>query len=163
MRFDRKGQAAMEFLMTYGWAILAALIAIGVLVAFGVFSATNLSPDVATVTAPWGVRGWAATETADTVSLEYTFNGGSSTYIVNSYLTGAQVDGSSINCADGTIPLACDAAGEVLPGETCTVTYVCDPIAQGQVLSGDLEVVYRNAGSSLNQVSAGSISTTVQA
>lgn len=27
----RKGQAAMEFLMTYGWAILAAVIVIGVL------------------------------------------------------------------------------------------------------------------------------------
>jgi len=26
-----KGQAAMEFLMTYGWAILAAIIVIGIL------------------------------------------------------------------------------------------------------------------------------------
>ena len=34
----KKGQAAMEFLMTYGWAILAALIAIGVLVYFKVFT-----------------------------------------------------------------------------------------------------------------------------
>ena len=29
---NKKGQAAMEFLMTYGWAILAAIIVIGVLV-----------------------------------------------------------------------------------------------------------------------------------
>ena len=28
---DKKGQAAMEFLMTYGWAILAAVIVVGVL------------------------------------------------------------------------------------------------------------------------------------
>jgi len=27
----KRGQAAMEFLMTYGWAILAAIIVIGVL------------------------------------------------------------------------------------------------------------------------------------
>ena len=32
-----KGQAAMEFLMTYGWAILVVLLAIGALAAFGVF------------------------------------------------------------------------------------------------------------------------------
>ncbi len=36
--FSRKGQAAMEFLMTYGWAILAAIVAIGTLTYFGVIS-----------------------------------------------------------------------------------------------------------------------------
>ncbi|MBW2974548.1 hypothetical protein KY366_02420 [Candidatus Woesearchaeota archaeon] len=34
----KKGQAAMEFLMTYGWAILVVLVAIGALAYFGVFS-----------------------------------------------------------------------------------------------------------------------------
>ena len=37
----KKGQAAMEFLMTYGWAILVVLVAIGALAYFGV-----LSPDM---------------------------------------------------------------------------------------------------------------------
>lgn len=36
MRSNKKGQAAMEFLMTYGWAILIAIIAIAALIAFGV-------------------------------------------------------------------------------------------------------------------------------
>lgn len=36
-KFKKKGQAGMEFFMTYGWAIMAALIAIGVLAYFGVF------------------------------------------------------------------------------------------------------------------------------
>jgi uncharacterized protein (UPF0333 family) len=35
---SKKGQAAMEFLMTYGWAILIAIIAIAALIAFGVLS-----------------------------------------------------------------------------------------------------------------------------
>lgn len=35
---SRKGQAAMEFLMTYGWAILIAIIAIAALIAFGVLN-----------------------------------------------------------------------------------------------------------------------------
>ena len=38
MRFNKKGQAAMEFLMTYGWAILIAIIAIAALIAFGVLN-----------------------------------------------------------------------------------------------------------------------------
>ncbi len=36
-----KGQAAMEFLMTYGWALLIVLVAIGVLATFGVFSGSK--------------------------------------------------------------------------------------------------------------------------
>jgi hypothetical protein len=40
----RKAQAAMEFLMTYGWAILVVLAAIGALAYFGVLSPGNLLP-----------------------------------------------------------------------------------------------------------------------
>ena len=38
MRISGKGQAAMEFLMTYGWAILVVLAAIAALAYFGVLS-----------------------------------------------------------------------------------------------------------------------------
>jgi uncharacterized protein (UPF0333 family) len=36
--FNKKGQAAMEFLMTYGWAILAAVIVIGALGSYFYFN-----------------------------------------------------------------------------------------------------------------------------
>jgi hypothetical protein len=41
----KKGQAAMEFLLTYGWAILAALVVVGALVYFGVLSPQRLAPE----------------------------------------------------------------------------------------------------------------------
>src|SRR3989344_6998129 len=41
----RKGQAAMEFLMTYGWAILVVLIVIGALAYFGVLNPQTLLPE----------------------------------------------------------------------------------------------------------------------
>ena len=41
---QKRGQAAMEFLMTYGWAILAAIIVIGVLAYFGVLSPDKFLP-----------------------------------------------------------------------------------------------------------------------
>ena len=44
----RKGQAAMEFLMTYGWAILVVLIVIGALAYFGVLSPSTLLPEKCT-------------------------------------------------------------------------------------------------------------------
>ena len=49
---NRKGQAAMEFLMTYGWAIIIVLAAIGALAYFGVLSPQKLLPDRTTFQAP---------------------------------------------------------------------------------------------------------------
>jgi len=49
---NRKGQAAMEFLMTYGWAIIIVLAAIGALAYFGVLSPQKLLPDRTVFPAP---------------------------------------------------------------------------------------------------------------
>jgi hypothetical protein len=43
-RSRRRGQAALEFLMTYSWAILVVIIVIGALAYFGVLDPTNLIP-----------------------------------------------------------------------------------------------------------------------
>lgn len=45
----KKGQAAMEFLMTYGWAILVVLIAIGALAYFGVLNPSRFLPESCTI------------------------------------------------------------------------------------------------------------------
>lgn len=41
---NKRGQAALEFLMTYGWAILVVLIAIGALAYFGVLNPKGILP-----------------------------------------------------------------------------------------------------------------------
>ncbi|MCD4759655.1 hypothetical protein K8R33_02115 [archaeon] len=46
---EKKGQAAMEFLMTYGWAILVVLIAIGALAYFGVLNPSKFLPESCTI------------------------------------------------------------------------------------------------------------------
>lgn len=45
----KRGQAALEFLMTYGWAILIVLIAIGALAYFGVLNPQRLLPKSCTL------------------------------------------------------------------------------------------------------------------
>lgn len=44
MKNFKRGQAALEFLTTYGWAFLVILVAIGALSYFGVFDMGNLVP-----------------------------------------------------------------------------------------------------------------------
>jgi len=48
-RRNLKAQAAMEFLMTYGWAILVVLIAIGALAYFGVLNPDRFLPESCTI------------------------------------------------------------------------------------------------------------------
>jgi hypothetical protein len=43
--YARKGQAALEFMMTYGWAILVVLAAIGALSYFGILDPSKFTPD----------------------------------------------------------------------------------------------------------------------
>lgn len=45
METRKRAQAAMEFLMTYGWAILVVLIAIGALAYFGVLNPDKFLPE----------------------------------------------------------------------------------------------------------------------
>lgn len=52
MMKNKKAQAAMEFLMTYGWAILVVLLAIGALAYFGVLDPSRLLPESTTFPAP---------------------------------------------------------------------------------------------------------------
>ena len=45
----KRGQAALEFLMTYGWAILVVLVVIGALAYFGVLNPSTILPEKCTL------------------------------------------------------------------------------------------------------------------
>lgn len=47
---NKRGQAALEFLMTYGWAIMVVLVVIGALSYFGVLNPSALMPERCTLT-----------------------------------------------------------------------------------------------------------------
>ncbi|MFC1768672.1 hypothetical protein ACFLZX_02815 [Nanoarchaeota archaeon] len=67
----KKGQAAMEFLMTYGWAILVVLIAIGALAYFGVLSPDKFLPEKCVIATGSGLfcDEYTASSADDTVTL----------------------------------------------------------------------------------------------
>ncbi|MFP4151114.1 MAG: hypothetical protein ACLFSS_03825 [Candidatus Aenigmatarchaeota archaeon] len=79
----KKGQAAMEYLMTYGWAILAVVIVGGVLYYYGVFEPDV--PDQACPTATVGVDhgDWLIDTDADTLDLVVTNNAGEEINVTN--------------------------------------------------------------------------------
>src|SRR3989344_3193288 len=70
----KKGQAAMEFLMTYGWALLVVLVAIGALAFFGVLNPGQFLPDQCTLFSGLSCTSYFAD--ASTQRLTLTFQNG---------------------------------------------------------------------------------------
>jgi hypothetical protein len=74
----KRAQAAMEFLMTYGWAILVVLVVIGALAYFGVLNPQNLLPDRCEMQQGFYCKDYRLSDGAvDTVS--FTFQNGRGT------------------------------------------------------------------------------------
>jgi uncharacterized protein (UPF0333 family) len=154
----RKGQAAVEFLMTYGWAILAAVIAIGVLAYFGVFSPGKYVTDSAIVTAPFYVNAQNIQADAGAgssgVVLELRNNGGE-----NLNVTSIVVDGSTpdITCTwtGGTV---------VTPSTATSFTATCaSALTDGNTYKGDITINYRKSGSAIDLTSTGTIAGKITA
>ena len=67
---SRKGQAALDFLMTYGWAIALVVIIAAVLFALGIFDVSNFTGSRAAGFSGVAVTGWNM-NAAGTMSLKF--------------------------------------------------------------------------------------------
>jgi len=146
----KKGQAAMEFLMTYGWAILAAIVVIGALALMGVFSPSV--PQVCTVTAPFALGA------GDCKMSE--LDGGISLALRNG--AGEKITVSTIEIAGcGTY----STSTEFEDGEKLSITVPCSltTLAEGDKFSGKVTVNYQRTGAEYPEVSTGQVSGTVAA
>ena len=140
---QKKGQAAMEFLMTYGWAILAAVIAIGVLAYFGVFSPGKYTTGTAVVTPPFYVNAWNAKTTGVTLELK---NNGGATYNI----TNVEIE----NCGNYTTSFTLAASASNTANVSCT-------LSADDNFKGDITIKYTKSGSTVELTSTGTIAEKV--
>lgn len=103
----KKGQAAMEFLMTYGWAILVVLAAIGALAYFGVLSPDNLLPERTSFQAPIPHVDNAYIQTSGLIEIPFSNNVG---FPVELHIANAAVSDLEVGGADAT----CTGVGAVI-------------------------------------------------
>ena len=145
---EKRGQAAMEFLMTYGWAILAAIIVIAVLAYFGVFNPGRYAPKTITLNAPFGT------------TPEFTIKTNEASFVLRNG-AGDSVDISSIAVAgcgtDTTARTLADGASEL-------ITVTCSPVlTAGSKFKGAITITYRTGEKLLDLTGTGDISGTVAA
>lgn len=156
----RKGQAAMEFLMTYGWAILVVLIALGALVYFGVISPERFVQDNCTLTPPLScseLGDYAAYNLAASNVVFRVNNGAGNTITV--------VD-ADVEETDGDACTRTDAVATIGDGSEEEFTFTCNDLSaateEGTRFKGDITVIYTISGGAYDQTSTGQIVARVQ-
>ena len=142
---QRKGQAAMEFLMTYGWAILAAIIVIGVLAIY--FRPSTLQTEQLLITAPFATVG--AVVEATQIQIEFRNNAGETLSTTSGTLSVNSPSGAG--CADAT------GTGQLLGSATQTLTFASCNFTAGDSVNADVTVSYTRPDSALELQATGSI------
>ena len=148
----KRAQAAMEFLMTYGWAILVVLVAIGALAYFGILNPDRFLPSRCTL--PSGIA------CVDHEVTDVFGPGNGELYIVIKNGLGYDINTVGIaasGCTSGTTQslIRNEANPVILTATGCTVK-------SGEKYSGDINITYTNSGSGLTHVSRGTLSTRVR-
>ncbi len=148
----RNGQAAMEFLMTYGWAILVVLAAIAALAYFGVLSPGNFLPSSCTIASGFSCEDFKVNSTDVQLILR---NGlgddlSSVTVAVAACTASAEADGND-SWSDGANL-----------GDTDGITLgVCSNGNVGNRFSEDIAITY-TSGSGIEHTVTGKLTTKVE-
>lgn len=153
----KKAQAGLEFLMTYGWAVLIVIACMGVLAWFGVLMPSRLLPERCIIDSPYGLscEDYSADDLNDI------------TLRINNFLD-ESVSISKIEIftgMEGTGKLVCKNldGGSIRGGssETFVVGDECD-LQAGDVIRGDIKVWYTR-GNGIQRVASGNLIAYVNA
>ena len=154
MVMKKKAQAAMEFLMTYGWAILVVLVVIGALAYFGVLNPQNLLPEKCTLPMGLYCKDYIINGgTNGLISLKLENGMGRGIIITNMNITGQILSGcdkdltNGTNCDDYTDGGTCGYntihGWRLGNGESGTVNITCTSIQKfAGKTKGEITLVY---------------------
>lgn len=148
----KKGQAAMEFLMTYGWAILVVLVAIGALAYFGVLSPEKFLPDKCIVSTGSGIFCQEFNAIAGT---------GVTLRLKNIMTESMWVDSVSLDTPSCTFSTA---DTQITADGTTDFALACIGIASGDKIKASIKITYdvgATAGAGLSKSTTGQLITTV--
>ena len=142
----KKSQAAMEFLMTYGWAILVVLAAIAALAYFGVLSPAKLLPEKCIFEPGLFCGGHKVQPTQTTLIIENNVEG--RTITINSVSVGGCSGAFSTTLSGG------DKGTFVLTG--CSNGVVKDKFR------GEMTVGYTEQSTNLSKTAYGTLNTKIE-
>ncbi len=146
----KKGQAALEFLMTYGWAILVVLAAIAALAYFGVLNPSKFTPDTCIASSGVGCLGKPVIGT-DVVTLSIGSGLGYDVTIATSGMS------NNLGCNTSTVcdlggSLNCGASRTLQDGQGLTLILSnCTFSTNANIVKGEIQLNYTNPQSKLTE------------
>jgi len=148
----KKSQAALEFIMTYGWAILVVLVAIGALAYFGVLSPDKFLPNKCQLQAGLACIDHTVVDQFGPgngyIAIAITNSLGYDMINVQVAATGCTSGGSEGIIKNGEDSITLLATG-------CTLT-------SGQKYSGDFNITYTNAETLITHTAQGLLRSRVE-
>ena len=147
----KRAQAAMEFLMTYGWAILVVLIAIGALAYFGVLNPSRFLPNKCTFSAGVSCGDFLLSEAGNDLVLRLTNNLGETVIIQDGDFDITNVETGVACTEDIVFPVTGYVweDGEVFAGATANeITIIncgIDALVAGQRYRFRVEIIYQGS------------------
>ena len=150
-----KAQSAMEYLMTYGWAILIIAVVLGALFSLGVFSGSSLI-GTSCVAAPGYYCQSPVLSTSGTLTFTFGQNTGSTMYSATLYVA---PQGSPVHNYGFPTQVASDAIGTLNSGQTVPVSVSLSGIigsspAIGTPFSGYVWLNYSSTSGGTPSISA---------
>ena len=131
-----KGQTAIEYLMTYGWAILIILIVAGVLAYYGIFAPSSfLGPTARGFGQVQVLNPWAVSSTTMTLNLANRVGGA-----INVTSIAATVDNNPYTCTPTAELYIASGEDDTF---TCTIAGGITGAATGDTYSATLVISYR--------------------
>ncbi|MFH0978945.1 MAG: hypothetical protein V1837_06630 [Candidatus Woesearchaeota archaeon] len=139
---QKRAQAAMEFLMTYGWAILVVLAAIGALAYFGVLSPDRFLPEKCTL--PSGVACLDFTASSTQVVMRIQNSGG------------FDMTGVNVRLSNATDTVLCTPSATTL-SDGQQQTFTCTSNFAAGKLKSVINMTYTNQQTSMSHVKSGEL------
>ncbi len=144
----------MEFLMTYGWAILIVIVAIGALFFLGVFSGS--APNACTIGAPFNCIDTLGSDTANTIKLQVgSLN--SVADITQADITGRDITVTGVTCASITT-----SKDPWIGGQKTELTCTGVTLVAGEKYAGEITIKYDQKNGLPDKIAEGTFSGTMQ-
>lgn len=153
----RRGQAALEFLSTYGWAILIVLVMIGALSYFGITNPTRYLPDKCIFTTGINCEDYIVQQNAaNNLVLRFNLANGLGEAITVTTVNAVYNSQTSSNCVSAPVTVS---AGNN-QSFTCTTNFQSP--GSGQPVKFSVTMAYRPAQGGYDRTVNGEISSKVQ-
>ncbi len=137
----KKGQAAIELTMTYGWMIIAVIVTIAILIAVGAFNPDNYTNGAVFLSPPFYANAWNVQQ--NKIILEIKNNGDERYNIENISISNCGINSSSL---------------DVEPKNTTVITIDCNPLLnKEESFKGEITIKYKKGNSQITLTSTGTI------